>query len=135
MVDYLEASAKLNSLPTSPKKVRLVVDIIRNQNLRKGLAILSATSKHASLPISKLLLSAFSNLKEKYGDIDIDEEKTMVSAIAVDGAGFFKRLRTAPQGRAHQIRKRSCHISVVLSFPYEGNTPSDVVATDDSKKD
>ena len=110
------SSAKLQSFPSSPKKMRLVADIIRNKSVSQAISILKATSKQPATPLSKLIFSALSNLRVKYDGYDIDEDKVFIKSISVDGAGFFKRLRTAPQGRAHRIRKRSNHVSVVLSF-------------------
>lgn len=108
------AFAKLNNCPTSPRKMRLVADLVRGQKADKALQILRFSSKEASRRLEKLLLSAITNWQTKNEDADIEEAKLYVKEIRVDGGTMLKRLRPAPQGRAHRIRKRSNHVTVVV---------------------
>lgn len=113
------ASAKLNNCPSSPRKMRLVADIIRGVEVQKALAILKYSKQHASEKLEKLLLSAIANWQEKNQDADIEEAGLFVKTVTVDSARQLKRIRTAPQGRAHRIRKRSNHVSLVLGTKEE----------------
>jgi large subunit ribosomal protein L22 len=106
--------AKLNNCPTSPRKMRLVADLVRGENVEKALAILRFNTKEASRRLEKLLLSAIANWQAKNEDADIEEADLFVKEIRVDGGRMLKRLRPAPQGRAHRIRKRSNHVTLVL---------------------
>ena len=115
------AFAKLNNCPTSPRKMRLVADQIRGKKVNNALSILKFSPKHASNRLEKLLLSAISNWQQKNPDTDIENENVIVSEIRVDSAGMLKRLRPAPQGRAHRIRKRSNHVTLVLDNLKETN--------------
>lgn len=113
------ATAKLNNCPSSPRKMRLVADIIRGVEVQKALAILKYSKQHASEKLEKLLLSAIANWQEKNSEADIEEAGLFVKTITVDGGRQLKRIRTAPQGRAHRIRKRSNHVSIVLGTKQE----------------
>jgi large subunit ribosomal protein L22 len=106
--------AKLNNCPTSPRKMRLVADTIRGKYVDNALTILKFSQKEASLKLEKLLLSAISNWQSKNENDDVEDAKLFVKEIRVDSAGMLKRLRPAPQGRAHRIRKRSNHVTLVL---------------------
>ena len=106
--------AKLNNCPTSPRKMRLVADQVRGESINKALAILKFSPKEASLRLEKLLLSAIANWQSKNESDDIEKANLFVSEIRVDGGSMLKRLRPAPQGRAHRIRKRSNHVTVVF---------------------
>ena len=106
--------AKLNNCPTSPRKMRLVADQVRGESIDKALAILKFSSKEASKRLEKLLLSAIANWQSKNESVDIEEADLFISEIRVDGGSMLKRLRPAPQGRAHRIRKRSNHVTMVL---------------------
>jgi large subunit ribosomal protein L22 len=108
------AFAKLNNCPTSPRKMRLVADQVRGESIVKALAILKFSPKEASRRLEKLVLSAIANWQSKNENEDIEKAALFISEIRVDGASMLKRLRPAPQGRAHRIRKRSNHITVVL---------------------
>ncbi|AJA67788.1 50S ribosomal protein L22 [Myroides odoratimimus] len=108
------AFAKLNNCPTSPRKMRLVADLVRGQKVEKALNILKFSSKDASRNLEKLLLSAIANWQAKNSDANIEEAGLIVKEIRVDGGMMLKRLRPAPQGRAHRIRKRSNHVTIVL---------------------
>ena len=106
--------AKLNGCPTSPRKMRLVADLIRGVEVEKALQILKFNPKEASINLEKLMLSAIANWQAKNEDADIEEADLFVQEIRVDGGRMLKRLRPAPQGRAHRIRKRSNHVTLVL---------------------
>ncbi|MGB2398568.1 MAG: 50S ribosomal protein L22 [Flavobacteriaceae bacterium] len=112
------AFAKLNNCPTSPRKMRLVADQLRGEDVNKALAILKFSPKEASRRLEKLLLSALANWQAKNEDADIEKAALFVKEIRVDSGNMLKRLRPAPQGRAHRIRKRSNHVTLVL----ESNT-------------
>lgn len=107
-------SARLNDCPTSPRKMRLVADIIRGVEVNQALSILKYSKKHASIRLEKLLLSAISNWQNKNEEADIEEANLFVKEIFVDSARSLKRLRPAPQGRGYRIRKRSNHVTLIL---------------------
>ena len=108
------AFAKLNNCPTSPRKMRIVADSIRGKKVDKALTMLKFSLKEASNKFEKLLLSAISNWQAINEESDVEEANLFVKEIKVDSAGMLKRLRPAPQGRAHRIRKRSNHVTLVL---------------------
>lgn len=108
------AFAKLNNCPTSPRKMRLVADLVRGEKVEKALNILRFSQKESSRRLEKLLLSAVANWQAKNEDADIEQAELFVKEIRVDGGSMLKRLRPAPQGRAHRIRKRSNHVTLVL---------------------
>lgn len=108
------AFAKLNNCPTSPRKMRLVADLIRGKKVEMALAILRFNQKEASRRLEKLLLSAIANWEAKNEDASIEDADLFIKEIRVDGGTMLKRLRPAPQGRAHRIRKRSNHVTLVL---------------------
>ena len=110
----MEAIAKLNNVPTSPRKMRLIADLIRGMGVDLALNTLKFDSKIGSKRMEKLLLSAISNWQEKNKDQKIEDVDLFVKEIFVNGGKMIKRLRPAPQGRAHRIRKRSNHITIVL---------------------
>jgi large subunit ribosomal protein L22 len=106
--------ASLKNVPTSPRKMRLVADMVRGMDVDKALYALKLHPKEASGRIEKLLLSALSNWEQKNEDAGADTANLYVKEIQVDSARSLKRLQTAPQGRAHRIRKRSNHVTLVL---------------------
>ena len=106
--------AKLNNCPTSPRKMRLVADLVRGEKVDRALNILKFSQKEASRSLEKLVLSAINNWQQKNEDASIEDADLFIKEIRVDGGSMLKRLRTAPQGRAHRIRKRSNHVTVVL---------------------
>ncbi len=108
------AFAKLNNEPSSPRKMRLVADIIRGKDVFQALNILKFTRKHAAVPMEKLLRSAIDNWQAKNSGSDVAEANLIVKDITVDGGRTLKRISPAPQGRAHRIRKRSNHITITL---------------------
>ena len=113
------AFAKLNNCPTSPRKMRLVADLIRGVEVNKALQILKFNTKEASARLEKLLLSAVANWQIKNEDARMEDSGLFVKEIQVDSARVLKRLRPAPQGRAHRIRKRSNHVTVVVGSKSE----------------
>jgi large subunit ribosomal protein L22 len=108
------AIAKLNNCPTSPRKMRLVADLVRGENIYAALNILRYNPKHASKNIEKLLLSAINNWEQKNEGSDPVEANLIVKEIYVDSARMLKRIQAAPQGRAHRIRKRSNHVTLII---------------------
>ena len=110
----MEAIAKLNNVPTSPRKMRLIADLIRGMGVDLALNTLKFDSKVGSKRLEKLLLSAISNWQEKNKDQKIEDADLFIKEIFVNGGKMIKRLRPAPQGRAHRIRKRSNHVTIVL---------------------
>ena len=105
--------ASLKNVPTSPRKMRLVADMVRGMEVDKALYALKLHPKEASARLEKLLLSALSNYEQKTNGT-VDGANLFVKEIQVDSARSLKRLQTAPQGRAHRIRKRSNHVTLVL---------------------
>lgn len=106
--------AVLRNCPTSPRKMRLVADLIRGEGVSKALDILKFSKKEASLRLEKLLLSAISNWENKNEGARVEDADLFVKEVFVDSARILKRLRPAPQGRAHRIRKRSNHVTIIL---------------------
>jgi large subunit ribosomal protein L22 len=110
----MEAIAKLNDCPTSPRKMRLVVDLIRGVRVEQALYILKFTNKEAAIRVEKLLLSAIKNWESKNEGQRPEDNELYVKTIMVDGGRQLKRLRPAPQGRGHRIRKRSNHVTLIV---------------------
>ena len=108
------AFAKLNNCPTSPRKMRLIADLIRGMDADKALIELKLNPKEASGRMEKLLLSALSNWETKNEGKRMDEANLYISEVRVDGGRMLKRIQPAPQGRAHRIRKRSNHVTLVV---------------------
>jgi large subunit ribosomal protein L22 len=108
------AIAQLNDSNISPRKMRMVADLIRGVEVNKALNILSHNSKFAAVGLEKLLRSAISNWEQKNEGKDLSEEKVFVKSIEVAGGAMLKRIQPAPQGRAHRIRKRSNHVTIIV---------------------
>lgn len=108
----MEAIAKLKNYPTSPRKMRLLADLIRGKKVENVLAILEHNPKHPAVPLRKLVLSAINNWKQK--NEGEDESMLVVKTIYVDGARMLKRMRPAPQGRGYRVRKRSNHVTLIV---------------------
>lgn len=108
------AFAVLKECPTSPRKMRLVTDLIRGMEVNKALDVLKFSNKEASRRVEKLLLSAIANWQVKNEGVRIEDSKLYVKEVFVDSGRILKRLRPAPQGRAHRIRKRSNHVTLYL---------------------
>ena len=107
------AFAKLRNCPTSPRKMRLVADQIRGIDVNKALVLLKHSSKAASFRLEKVLLSAIANFNVKYGDNHSD---IIIREIFIDSGRMLKRMQPAPQGRAHRIRKRSNHVTLIVGL-------------------
>jgi large subunit ribosomal protein L22 len=108
------AFAKLNNCPTSPRKMRLIADLIRGKRVELALHILKFNAKQPSERLRKLLLSAIANWQSKNEGLRIEDSDLFVKEVFVDSGRQLKRLLTAPQGRAHRIRKRSNHVTILL---------------------
>ncbi len=110
----MEAVAKLSNFPTSPRKARLVADLIRGKKVSHALGILTYQPQAAAPVMKKTLLSAVANWQEKNENTKIEDVELYVKTVMVDGGRMLKRLRPAPQGRGHRIRKRSHHLTIVI---------------------
>ena len=113
--------AKWRNCPTSPRKMRLVADLVRGMDVAKASAVLKFTKKHAARDLEKLLMSAISNFEQKSGE-RWEEAGLFIKEISVDSGRALKRIQPAPQGRAYRIRKRSNHINMVLASANEQMT-------------
>ncbi|MDI1323641.1 MAG: 50S ribosomal protein L22 [Algoriphagus sp.] len=110
----MEASARLNNVPTSPRKMRLVADLVRGKRVGIALSILKFTPNHGAIRLEKLVLSAVANWQAKNPDTKLEEADLYIKTVMVDEGRSLKRLRPAPQGRGHRIRKRSNHVTLVI---------------------
>ena len=110
-----QALAKLRNCPTSPRKMRLVADQIRGVEVEKALFILKHSPKDASNKMEKLLLSALANWQTKNEGDRMEDAGLVVKEVSVDSAKMLKRIQPAPQGRAHRIRKRSNHVTILVA--------------------
>ena len=106
--------AVLRNCPTSPRKMRLVTDMIKGVDVNKALDMLKFSSKEASRKVEKLLLSAIANWQAKNEGEKIEESSLVVTEAYVDQSRTLKRIQPAPQGRAHRIKKRSNHVTVAI---------------------
>jgi large subunit ribosomal protein L22 len=113
--------AKLQDCPTSPRKMRLVVDLVRGKNVFSALSILKFTNKEAAIRVEKLLVSAITNWEAKNEGKKAEDHGLFIKEISVGGGRQLKRLRPAPQGRGYRIRKRSNHITLVVDSKNENN--------------
>jgi large subunit ribosomal protein L22 len=109
-----KAMAVLNNCPSSPRKMRLVVDMIRGVEVTRALDMLRFSTKEPSRRVEKLLLSAIANWQKKNEEMRVEKSNLYVKEVFVDGGRQLKRLRPAPQGRGYRIRKRSNHVTIVL---------------------
>jgi large subunit ribosomal protein L22 len=119
--------AKLNNCPSSPRKMRLIADLIRGKEVFKALNILKFSAKQPARPLEKLLRSAIANWESKTGS-KIDEGKAFVQTIFVDGGRQLKRIKPAPQGRAYRVRKRSNHVTIILDSYGEKESVTEIEA-------
>ena len=110
----MEAIAKLKNVPTSPRKMRLVANLVRGKSVNKALSLLKFEANAGADKIEKLLLSALSNWQQKNEDVRLEDANLVIKEIFVDEGKMLKRLRPAPQGRGHRIRKRSNHVTLVV---------------------
>ena len=109
-----QSFAKLNNCPTSPRKMRLVADMIRGEAVGKALDMLAFSPKEAATRMEKLLRSAIANWEAKNEGENVADANLIVKEVFVDSARMLKRLQPAPQGRAHRIRKRSNHVTIIV---------------------
>jgi large subunit ribosomal protein L22 len=126
----MEAVAKLRNVPTSPRKMRLVADLIRGKKVAKALNLLKFEPNHNAAKLEKLLLSAVANWQTKYEDVRLEEADLYVKEVFVGGGRILKRLRPAPQGRAHRIRKRSNHVTMIVASDLEISGPEEEMNTE-----
>lgn len=124
------ATAYLNNAPSSPRKMRLIADLIRGERVSKALNILKYDAKHPSAKMEKLLLSAINSWESKNADVKLEEADLYVKEIHVGGGRILKRLRPAPQGRAHRVRKRSNHVTLVVD-----RMPAKAVVSKEAEKE
>jgi len=120
----MEAVAKLNNYPTSPRKMRLLADLIRGLEVEKALGILQFNPKHPAVPMYKLLKSAINNWEQKNTDEKVEDAGLIVKTIMVDGGRVIKRMRPAPQGRGYRVRKRSNHVTIIVDSKNYKGVPS-----------
>ena len=133
--NVMEAVARLNNVPTSPRKMRLVADMIRGESVNRALNVLRFESKVGAARLEKLLLSAVANWQAKNEDVKLEEADLYVKSVMVDSGRILKRLRPAPQGRAHRIRKRSNHVTLIVDNLREPIAQEPVAVDEDAKKD
>ena len=122
----MEAVAKLNNAPTSPRKMRMVADLIRGQEVGRALGLLKFEARNGAAMLDKLLRSAIANWEKKNEEKSLEETTLYVKTIFVDGGPMLKRMRPAPQGRGYRVRKRSNHVTIVVD-----EVPNFVVAKAD----
>jgi len=108
------AFAKLNNCPSSPRKMRLVADLVRGKDILTAINYLKFNPKVASKDLEKLLISAINNWEQKNEGQDAYSSDLFVKEVKVDGGRMLKRIQPAPQGRAHRIRKRSNHTTIIV---------------------
>lgn len=108
------AIAVLRDCPSSPLKMRIVADMIRGMEINKALGVLHYSKKDASNKLEKLLRSAIANWEAKNEGERLEDNTLVIKEIFVDGGRMLKRIQPAPQGRAHRIRKRSNHVTIVV---------------------
>jgi len=127
----MEALARLKNVPTSPRKMRLVADLVRGKRVGVALSILKFTPNHPAIRLEKLVLSAVANWQGKNPEVKLEEADLFVKTIMVDEGRSLKRLRTAPQGRGHRIRKRSNHVTLVIDSFNAEEVTADVVVNNE----
>ena len=110
----MEAKARKRYIPSSPRKMRLLVDLIRNKSIEDGVNILKFSKKHSAKVIENTLISAYSNLIKKLDTGRLNRNEVLVKEAFVDGGPVLKRMLPAPQGRAYRIRKRSAHLTIIV---------------------
>lgn len=124
----MEAVARLNNVPTSPRKMRMVANLIRGERVDRAMNLLKFESKEGAARLEKLLRSAIANWVAKNEDDRLEDADLYIKEIRVDGGRILKRLRPAPQGRAHRIRKRSNHVTIIVDSK---NQPVSVTADEE----
>lgn len=127
----MEAIARLNNVPTSPRKMRLVADLVRGKRVGIALSILKFTPNHGAIRLEKLVLSAVANWQAKNPDTKLEEADLYIKTVMVDEGRSLKRLRPAPQGRGHRIRKRSNHVTLVIDAIIAQDVTADELVTNE----
>jgi large subunit ribosomal protein L22 len=126
--------ARLRNVPTSPRKMRIVADLIRGMNVENAMSLLQHTSKEAAGRLYKLLRSAIANWEVKNEGERVEDNQLYVKEISVDGGRMLKRIQPAPQGRAHRIRKRSNHVTLVLGNRVQKQEEVEEIITENTDK-
>lgn len=124
-------TASLNGRPTSPRKMRLVVDTVRGLDVDKAINILTYTRRETADDVLKLLKSAINNWEQKF-QTSPEESELYIKSITVDAGRTLKRFLPAPMGRAYRVRKRSCHINIELASKIGANVPSEEVVNNNT---
>ena len=130
----MEAVSKLKNVPTSPRKMRMVADLIRGKKVNKALSLLKYEPKEGAARLEKLLLSAISNWQNVNEDARLEEADLFIKSITVDGGKILKRFRPAPQGRAHRIRKRSNHVTLIIDSANASEMDAENAEVNDTKE-
>lgn len=130
----MEAVSKLKNVPTSPRKMRMVADLIRGKKVNKALSLLKFEPKEGAARLEKLLLSAISNWQNSNEDARLEDADLYIKSITVDGGKILKRFRPAPQGRAHRIRKRSNHVTLVVDSANASEAEVENAEVNDTKE-
>jgi large subunit ribosomal protein L22 len=126
--------ARLRNVPTSPRKMRIVADLIRGMNVENAMSVLQHTSKEAAGRLYKLLRSAIANWEVKNEGQRVEDNQLYVKEISVDSGRMLKRIQPAPQGRAHRIRKRSNHVTLILGNRVQKDEVVEEVITENTDK-
>jgi large subunit ribosomal protein L22 len=129
----MEAVSKLKNVPTSPRKMRMVADLIRGKKVNQALNLLKYEPKEGAARLEKLLLSAISNWQNANEDTRLEDADLFIKSITVDGGKILKRFRPAPQGRAHRIRKRSNHVTLIVDSANAPETEVENAEVNDAK--
>ena len=125
-ISTYQARAVQKYIRRSPRKLRLVADAVRGMRIDKALSTLKFMNKAGALDVEKVIRSAFGNLRDKFDEVAFEESEIILKTIMVDEGPTLKRIQPAPQGRAHPIRKRMSHITVVVSTIDDLNENSEV---------
>ncbi len=126
--------ARLKNVPTSPRKMRLVADLIRGMNVENAMSVLQHTSKEAAGRLYKLVRSAIANWEVKNEGKRVEDNQLFIKEISVDSARMMKRIQPAPQGRAHRIRKRSNHVTLILGNRVQKEDVVEEIVTENTDK-
>ncbi len=125
--------ARLRNVPTSPRKMRIVADLIRGKNVENAMSVLQHTSKEAAGRLYKLLRSAIANWEVKNEGERVEDNQLFIEEISVDSGRMLKRIQPAPQGRAHRIRKRSNHVTLILGNRVQKQEVEEVITENTDK--
>lgn len=126
--------ARLRNVPTSPRKMRIVADLIRGMNVEQAMSVLEHTSKEAAGRLYKLVRSAIANWEVKNEGQRVEDNQLYIQEISVDSGRMLKRIQPAPQGRAHRVRKRSNHVTLILGNKVQNIEEVEDVITENTQK-